>query len=85
MAPASSRPQEPRGGEKEDKDKKELKERIISAIKQHNNFRGKPMGSDLPKFLKDMVEKRWFATHCKGLRNDNALAEYGLEQVRVFS
>ena len=35
--------------------------------------------------LKELVQKPWFVKHAKSLRNDNALAEYGLEQTRVHS
>ena len=62
----------------------ELRERAIQAIRQHNNYRGKPLG-ELPRWLDVLVKQDQFQQHVKELKSDNALAAYALEQVKFVS
>ena len=73
------------GGQKEmSEQQKELRERAIQAIRQHNNYRGKPPG-ELPRWLDVLVKQDQFQQHAKDLKNDNALATYAVEQVKFIS
>ena len=44
-----------------EKEQADLKEKLTTAIKQHPNYRGEPMGSDLPRFIKELVKLKWCA------------------------
>ena len=63
---------------------KELRERAIQAIRQHNNYRGKPLG-ELPRWLDVLVKQDQFQQQAKELKSDNALAAYAVEQVKYVS
>ncbi len=63
---------------------KGLKERAIKAIRAHANCRGKPLGV-LPRWLEQLCVKEQFRAHATGLKNDNALADYVVGQVKHFS
>ena len=73
------------GGQKEmSEQQKELRERAIKAIRQHNNYRGKPLG-ELPRWLDVLVKQDQFQQQVKELKSDNALAAYAVEQVKYVS
>ena len=74
-----------KGDKKElSEDQKKLRERAIQAIRQHNNYRGKPLG-ELPRWLDTLVMQDQFQHYTKELKNDNALATYAVEQVKYIS
>ena len=63
---------------------KELREKVIAAIRAHNNYRGKPLGI-LPRWLEKLCTTEQFRAYAATLKNDNALAAYAVEQVKSFS
>ena len=63
---------------------KELREKVIAAIRAHNNYRGKPLGV-LPRWLEKLCTTEQFRAYAATLKNDNALAAYAVEQVKSFS
>ena len=74
-----------KGDKKElSEDQKKLRERAIQAIRQHNNYRGKPLG-ELPRWLDTLVMQDQCQHYTKELKNDNALATYAVQQVKYIS
>ncbi len=70
------------GGLKEMREQQiELRGRAIQAIRQHNNYRGKPLG-ELPRWLHVPVKQDQSQQRANDLKNDNALATYAVEQVK---
>ena len=70
-------------GDKEKEREKQLKERAISAIRAHNNYRGEPLGV-LPRWLEKLCTTKQFRDYAESLKNDNTLAQYAVDQVKSF-
>ena len=70
-----------------EKEQSDLKEKIITAVKQRPNYQGKPLGSDLPRYVKKWAKLQWITSQATGKDyvKDIVLADFALDQVLVHS